>query len=122
MLYHLSLNAHDTDRVAAAFAEILGGTVVASPSPPFHPASRFVCAWDERGTMVEIGPWGATWQPDADEQSDVVDVDDMAEHNYFHGLFLARVTIEQILGVARRDLRSDGGVRRGHASERDRIR
>lgn len=103
MLYHLSINARNTDRVASVLAEILGGTVVPSPSPPFHPASRFVCTWDDRGTMVEIGPWGATWQPDAHDQSEVVDIEGMPEHNYFHGLFLARVGIDEILAVARRE-------------------
>jgi hypothetical protein len=103
MLHHLSLNAHDTDRVATALAEILDGTVIAAPSPPFHPSSRFVCTWDERGTMVEIGPWGATWQPDSQEQSDVVDIQHMPEHNYFHGLFLARIGIDGVLAVARRE-------------------
>ena len=102
MLYHLSLNAHDTDTVAAALAEILGGTVVRSPSPPFDAASRFVCAWDDRGTMIEVGPWGVTWQPDEDLQSDVVAIDDMPEANYFHGLFLSRLPIDGVLLVARR--------------------
>lgn len=102
MLYHLSLNAHDTDLVAGALAELLGGTVVPSPSPPFDPASRFVCAWDERGTMVEIGPWGVTWQPDSQEQSEVVAIGGMPESNYFHGLLLARLPVEGILAVARR--------------------
>lgn len=77
--------------------------MVRSPSPPFHPASRFVCAWDDRGTMVEIGPWGATWQPDSDQQSEVVEIDGMPEANYFHGLFLSRLTIDGILAVARRE-------------------
>lgn len=101
MLFHVSINAHDTDTAAAVLAEILGGTVVASPSPPFHPESRFVCAWDDRGTMVEIGPWGSTWQPDGDLQSVVVDIEDMPEHNYFHAMFLSRVPVDEILAVAR---------------------
>lgn len=102
MLFHLSFNARDTDAVAAALAEILGGTVVRSPSPPFHDASRFVCCWDDRGTMIELGPWGATWQPDSDEQSEVVDVPNPPAHNYFHGLFLARIDVDGILAIARR--------------------
>jgi hypothetical protein len=61
-----------------------------------------VCTWDDRGTMIEIGPWGVTWQPDADEQSDVVPIDDMPDANYFHGLFLARLPIDGVLSVARR--------------------
>lgn len=103
MLFHLSLNARNTDTVATALAEILGGTVVASPSPPFDVASRFVCLWDERGTMIEIGPWGATWQPDAGENSEVVSEASTPEFNYFHGLFLARVPQEEVLAVAARN-------------------
>ena len=65
MLYHISINAHDTDRVANALAEIFDGTVVNAPAPPFHPKSRFVCCWDERGTMMEVGPMGWTMHPGA---------------------------------------------------------
>lgn len=102
MLYHVSINAHDTDRVAAALAEILGGTVVHSPSPPFDARSRFVCCWDERGTMIEIGPDGVAWAPDADGQSEVV-AEATPARNYFHGLFLARVPVERIEEVAARE-------------------
>jgi hypothetical protein len=102
VLYHLSINARDTDKVASVLAEILGGTVVPSPSPPFDSTSRFVCLWDERGTMIEVGPWGATWQPDAGENSEVVDDGSTPEHNYFHGLFLARVPQEEVIAIAHR--------------------
>lgn len=101
MLYHLSLNAHDTDTVAGALAEIVGGTVVPSPSPPFDPRSRFVCCWDDRGTMIEIGPWDVAWAPVDGEQAAVVQAP-TPERNYFHGLFLAQVGIEDIGRIAQR--------------------
>jgi hypothetical protein len=102
VLYHLSLNAKDTDRVAAVLAELLGGSVVRSPSPPFDPRSRFVCCWDERGTMVEVGPWDVAFAPAADLQSDVVP-SATPERNYFHGLFLAKVPVDRILEIAARE-------------------
>jgi hypothetical protein len=102
VLYHLSLNAKDTDRVAAVLAELLGGTVVRSPSPPFDPQSRFVCCWDDRGTMVEVGPWDVAFAPADDVQSDIVP-SPTPERNYFHGLFLARVPVERILEIAARE-------------------
>lgn len=102
MLYHLSFNAVDTDRTAAALAEIVGGTVVASPSPPFDPRSRFVCCWDERGTMMEIGPLDVAWAPDEHQQSIVVDAATPAR-NYFHGLFLTPLSVGEVELIAKRE-------------------
>lgn len=103
MLYHISINAHDTDRVANAMAEIFEGTVVHAPAPPFHPESRFVCCWDERGTMMEVGPMGWTMRPGQIEEAAMVMEDGMNEVSGFHGLFLAKVSEERILEIAARE-------------------
>jgi hypothetical protein len=63
MLLHMSFPATDTARVSAVLAELLGGaTVVDCPSPPFPPGSRYVCSFDERGSMVEVLPAGTAYR------------------------------------------------------------
>ena len=63
MLLHLSLTATDTARVAVVLAELLGGmAVVDCPSPPFPAGARYVCSFDERGSMVEVLPAGVAYR------------------------------------------------------------
>ncbi len=60
MLHHFSFNAHDTDRVAAALAELLGAQALRAPSPPFPREAWFVCLGDANGSLIEVMPWGET--------------------------------------------------------------
>jgi hypothetical protein len=65
MIHHVSFNARDPERVAAAVAHLVGGTALRAPVPPFPAGSWFVCDGDDAGTMLEIFPWGAVRDPDA---------------------------------------------------------
>ncbi|HKE14968.1 MAG TPA: hypothetical protein VKB80_08900 [Kofleriaceae bacterium] len=103
MLFHLSFTARDTDRVAAVVAELLGATVIASPSPPFPTGSRFVCCFDERGTMVEILPAGTTYRPGPGGMPLATAGEPAAPASGVHGLFLTRLPVERVAAIARRE-------------------
>lgn len=60
MLHHLSIAAHDPERVARVLAEFMGGT--ATIFPP-NPGSWFAHQNDEHGTGVEVYPAGTELHP-----------------------------------------------------------
>ena len=60
MIHHLSIAAHDPQRVAGVLAELMGGTAV--PFPP-NPGSFFALQLDEHGSGVEVYPAGTQLQP-----------------------------------------------------------
>jgi len=99
MIYHLSINALDPAKVAAALAEILGADDIAAPTPPFPPGARMVCRFDERGSMVEITPADVAFAPGADGEVQFVP-SPAAPRSGFHGLFMAAVAQERIFEIA----------------------
>ena len=99
MIFHLSINAHDPAKVAAALAELLGADDIAAPSPPFPPGAHMVCRFDERGSMVEITPAGHAFVPGPDGEVQFAP-SDTAERSGFHGLFMAAVSEERIHEIA----------------------
>lgn len=56
MIFHVSLDARDPQRVATVLAELLGGQ--ATPFPPVAEGSWMAHAGDERNTLVEVYPRG----------------------------------------------------------------
>jgi hypothetical protein len=60
MLHHLSIQAREPERVAAALAELLGGDVT-----PFGPLPGSFIAWarDESGTAIDCLPLGTELRP-----------------------------------------------------------
>jgi hypothetical protein len=60
MLHHVSINARDPDKAAAALARMVRATALRAPQPPFPQGSWFVCFGDAQGTLIEIMPWGET--------------------------------------------------------------
>jgi hypothetical protein len=63
MIHHLSIAAHDPQRVAGVLAELMGG--IAVPFPP-NPGSFFALQRDEHGSGVEIHPAGTELRPGGD--------------------------------------------------------
>lgn len=69
MIFHLSIDAHDPQRVATALARIWGSECY--PFPPVGEGSWMVIADDGRGSAVEVYPRGVALTPgegDADAQ------------------------------------------------------
>lgn len=56
MLYHISIDADDPQRVATVIAELWGGEV--APFPPVIAGSWVALAGDARGSLVEVYPRG----------------------------------------------------------------
>ncbi|MEI9849682.1 MAG: hypothetical protein WDN24_01175 [Sphingomonas sp.] len=56
MLYHLSIDARDPERVARTVAELWGG--IATPFPPVATGSWIALAGDDRNTALEVYPLG----------------------------------------------------------------
>jgi hypothetical protein len=63
MLYHVSFNAHEPDKVSRVLAEMLGAAAIRAPAPPFPANSWLVCSGDDRGSFIEVMPWGAVREP-----------------------------------------------------------
>jgi hypothetical protein len=103
VLYHLSFNVRDPERVAPVLAELLGAKVVPAPGPPFNPGALFVCCGDERGTLIVIEPWGVTYVPGPEGSLVMPHGDATPEHNGFHGLFESKLDVEAIGKVAERE-------------------
>ena len=103
MLYHLSFNARDPERVARVLAEILDAIVVAAPSPPFNKGALFVCCGDDRGTMISLEPWGITYAPGPGAYTEMPHAESAPERNGFHALFMAKLPEEHIHEIVRRE-------------------
>jgi hypothetical protein len=99
MIFHLSINALDPAKVAAALAELLGADDIAAPTPPFPPGARMVCRFDDRGSMVEVAPAGLAFVPGPDGEVRFAPYD-TAERSSFHGLFMAAVPEQRIHEIA----------------------
>ena len=99
MIFHLSINAHDPAKVAAALAELLGADDIAAPSPPFPPGARMVCRFNERGSMVEVAPIGQAFVPGPDGEVQFAP-SETADGSSFHGLFMAAVSEDRVHEIA----------------------
>lgn len=66
MLYHVSISAYEPARVAEVLARIWGGE--AHPFPPLEGA-YVALAGDDRGTLIEVHPFGIDMVPGATETS-----------------------------------------------------
>jgi hypothetical protein len=63
MLHHASFNAREPDKVGRVLAEMLGAVAIRAPTPPFPMNSWLVCFGDDRGSLIEVMPWGAVREP-----------------------------------------------------------
>ena len=102
MLLHMSFPARDTERVARVVAELLGASVIDCPSPPFPVGSKFVCSFDEAGTMVEIVPAGIEYVPGPGNRTDMV-AGAFAERSPVHGSFTTPLTVSAALAIAEQE-------------------
>lgn len=80
-IHHVTVPAHDPERVARVLAEILGARVIPLPHPQ---GTRLVYAGDPDGTAIEVWPAGARAKPgDPDLRStDLPLPEDWPHHAY----------------------------------------
>lgn len=103
MILHWSFNAHDPETVANAIAEIIGGEVVEPPIPPYSPGAKWVCTFDEMGSMIEVGPYNAIWTPDEVASAvEIVTDEEPREFTYNHILCRSVLSVEEIKAIADR--------------------
>jgi hypothetical protein len=104
MLFHLSIDAADPQRVATVLAEIFGQGGVVTPFPPVAEGSWLAMAGDDRNTMVEVYPRG-TVLCEAEGGADAFGVTDdrgpRPSANHF--AMATRLSEDAILAIARRE-------------------
>lgn len=99
MLFHISVEADEPQRVARALAEIMGGE--AMPFPPVAEGSWVALAGDERGTMVEVYPRGTELSPTEEGAIGVPGAH--RRKSSVHFAMATSLTQEQVLDICRRE-------------------
>ena len=99
-IHHISIPAHDPDRVARVLAELLGGRVIPMPHP--H-GSLLVYAGDGDGTAIEV--WPATLRGVVGRHELAPRADLPLPEGWPHHAFITSEACEpaQILAVFRRE-------------------
>ena len=99
MIFHLSIDADDPPRVAAAIARLWRGEVMAFP--PVAEGSLIVMAGDHRNSAVEIYPRGTELHPadgDADAVSRIADLP--RRHGAVHFAIATPLAAEEVFALA----------------------
>lgn len=101
MLHHVSFNALKPDHVSRVLAELLGAVAIRAPAPPFPSGSWLVCSGDDRGSLLEVMPWGAVREPAA--PSGAGHDPEMRRHSGTHLLLATPHTVDAVLAIAARE-------------------
>lgn len=114
MIFHLSFAARDPQRAAQVVAELWGGE--AFPFPPVARGSWVAISGDERGSTMEVYPFGAELHPvegDADAVARMVP--DAPSHVATHAAIATHLSVAEVEALAARHgwqtkYRKRGGV------------
>lgn len=101
MINHASFNVREPDKVARALAEMLGATAIRAPTPPFPATSWLVCCGDDRGSLIEVMPWGAIRTPVS--PSGVGQDAEMRPYSGTHLLVTSQLSVEVVLAAAKQE-------------------
>lgn len=96
MLFHASISAHDPALVAAVLAEIWRGE--AHPFP-LVPGAHVALAGDDRGTMIEVYPFGTDMVPGETEVA-FTHNSASSEHAIHHQAIGTPLSVDEVLGIA----------------------
>lgn len=112
MLFHVSIDSRDPQRVATVLAELFGGE--ATPFPPVAHGSWIALAGDDRNTAIEIYPRG-TELMEVPGDVDAVGVPGEGGLCATHFAMATRLCEDDVFAVARRErwpakYRKRGGV------------
>jgi hypothetical protein len=101
MIHHISIAAHDPQRVAEVLAELLQGTTIPFPN---HPGSYVAVALDSHGTMVEVHPLTIKLIPGVGEDAaQHLHDDDSLVYTATHAAISVSMSEEQIQAIATRE-------------------
>lgn len=103
MLFHLSIDAADPQRVAAVLVELFGGGAV-MPFPPVAEGSWLAMTGDDRNTMVEVYPRG-TELHEAAGGEDAIGITraNAGQRSATHFAMASPLTQDAILAIAARE-------------------
>lgn len=99
MLYHVSISAHEPARVAGVLARIWGGE--AHPFPPVEGAF-IALAGDDRGTLIEVHPFGIEMVPGTTEVA-YTDNPQADSHSTSHQAIGTSLTEGEVLAIAQQE-------------------
>ncbi|MGW4773485.1 hypothetical protein ACWEO2_36305 [Nocardia sp. NPDC004278] len=103
MILHWSFAVDDPETVANALAEIVGGEVVEPPIPPYSPGAKWICTFDEFGSMIEVAPRRAVWVPDEVASAvETLSEEEPRRYTYNHALIRSAVSIDRVREIAER--------------------
>ncbi|MBH0776331.1 hypothetical protein [Nocardia bovistercoris] len=102
MIFHVSIPADDTERVAKVIAEIWGGK--AFPFPPW-PGAWIAMAGDDRSTTCEVYPRSQTMAPGEGPDGAVGPLLDESPSKYvaFHFATATNKTQEEVVAIGERE-------------------
>jgi len=101
MLFHMSIDADDPERVASVIAEFWGGSV--RPFPPISDNAWMALANDDRGTCLEVYPRGVVLREtpgDADAHGEAAGAD---AYTATHGAIATDLDQDRVLAIAERE-------------------
>lgn len=99
MIFHISIDADDPERVGAALARLWRGEVL--PFPPVATGSVIVMAGDHRNSAIEIYPRGAELEPvdgDADPVAPVAA--SPSRRSATHAAIATPLAFEEVMAIA----------------------
>jgi hypothetical protein len=101
MLFHVSIDAREPQRVAEVLAELFGGGV-AAPFPPIAEGSWIAIANDDRSTAVEVYPRG-TGLVEAEGDADATSTAGAGGLSATHFAMATRLSESEVNAIARRE-------------------
>lgn len=101
MIFHLSLDANDPRHVAEIFAELWNGKAL--PFPPVAKGSWMALAGDERNNLIEVYPRGTRLVEVAGDADPKAETGPAMRSSSTHIAIGTRLTVDQILAIARRE-------------------
>ena len=99
MLFHVSLEADNPQKVAEVFAEIMGGEALVFP--PVIDGSWVAFAGDDHGTMIEIYPRGTEIHPTA--MGAEGKMSPQRRHNATHIALGTKLNADEVFAICKRE-------------------
>jgi hypothetical protein len=101
MLFHMSIAAHDPQRVAQVFAELWGGE--AFPFPPVSDNGWIALAGDARGSAVEVYPADVVLREATGDADAYGEATGQVAYTATHGAIATALDVEAVMAIAVRE-------------------
>ena len=101
MLFHLSIAAHDPQHVAKVIAELWRGE--AFYFPPVTPGSWIALAGDDRGTAIEVYPFGTVLREEEGDADAHGEPGADMRFTATHAALATPLSQDEVMAIARRE-------------------